>query len=345
MKITAADLSERLNRVPRVRLLDGPTPLESWDRVAQAWRPGSRILAKRDDLAGPGLGGNKTRQLEYILGRAIADGCDVVVHGGALQSNYCRLLAAASARLGVECRLVLSTHYDQPADTGSHLLTRLFGAHIETTDLPLGAEHEALKSRRTEELRAAGRTPYLITYPHSEVLGSLGYVAATLELTAQLNALDRRPSVIVTSAVGASYAGMLLGLRLLGDPTPVVGITPLAAEYDIAAGVRAAITAAADTLGVDEPETDVDLRFDQVGPGYAVPSDAGTAALLDIARHEGVLLDLVYSGKAAAGLRELLDEGETALFLHTGGVAAVFAYAEHLTPWLDGHRQSEGHNA
>src|SRR5690606_5285009 len=161
------------------------------------------------------------------------------------------------------------TRYDQPADTGSHLLTRLFGARIETTELPLGAEHEALKLRRTEELRAAGRTPYLITYPHSEILGSLGYVAAALELTAQLDALGRRPAAIATSAAGASYAGMLLGLRLLGEATPVVGVAPLAAEYDIAAGVRAAITAAAAVLGVDEPATEVDLRFDQVGPGYA----------------------------------------------------------------------------
>jgi len=341
---TAAELRARIDTVPRVRLLDGPTPLESWDRVARAWHPGARLLAKRDDLAGPGLGGNKSRQLEFILGRALAERCDVVVHGGALQSNYCRLLAAACARLGLECRLVLSTHYDQPSDTGSHLLTRLFGAHIETTTLPLGADHEALKAQRTDELRAAGRRPYLITYPHSEVLGSLGYVAATLELQTQLHHLDRRPDVIVTAAVGASYAGLVLGLRLLGDPTPVVGITPLASEYDITFGVRAAITAAAAELDVDEPDTDVDIRFDHVGPGYAIPSNEGTVALVDVARYEGVLLDPVYSAKAAAGVRTVLAEGQTTLFLHTGGVAALFAYSSHLSSWLDHHRTFEGHS-
>lgn len=348
--IAASELIGRLADVPRVELCHAPTPLESWPRLASHWCAGSRILVKRDDLNGPGLGGNKSRQLEFLLGDALAMGADVIVHGGAVQSNYCRQLAAACAVLGLDCRLVLSTAYGQPVDQGGHLLSRLFGAKVTLVECPLGAEHERRKAAVRDELTGEGRVPYLITYPNSETLGSLGYVAAAIELADQLRATDAGlPDVLVVAAVGATYAGLLLGLGLLGIPLPIVGFAPLSREYDIVPSIRHTVAAAAVRLGLQAGERadvsdlltrcadSIDIRFDQVGAGYAIPTQDGLAALHDVASLQGVLLDPVYTSKAAAGLRTLLRPERSALFIHTGGATATFAYAGAIAQFLEEH--------
>ncbi|GGM65914.1 1-aminocyclopropane-1-carboxylate deaminase [Micromonospora sonchi] len=330
--ITPENLTALLGPIPRVMLCQTPSALEPWSRLAQHWCPGSRLFAKRDDLVGPGMGGNKSRQLEFILGAALAQGADTIIHGGAIQSNYCRQLSSAAALLGLECHLVLSTAYGQPANQGSHLLSRLFGARITTTELPLGSEHEQIKLRLRDQLRAQGRNPYLITYPQSEILGSLGYVSAAAELVGQFPG-GEPPDVLVTAAVGASYAGLLLGLRLMGQSIPVIGIAPLRGEYDVVNAVREAITEASALLDVNRPraiDADIDIRYTQVGDGYALATPAGLSALNDCARLQGVLLDPVYTAKACAAVRDLLQPGKTLVFLHTGGAPAVFAYGEAL---------------
>lgn len=335
--IAASQLRMRVTAFPRVDLCNTPSPLQSLPSLADHWRKGSRLLMKRDDLIGPGMGGNKSRQLEFLLGDAVAGGADSIIHGGAMQSNYCRQLASAAAQLGLECHLVLSTAYEQPPNQGSHLLSRLFGATITFVDTPLGAEHEQIKLEIRDQLREQGRNPYLITYPRSEILGSLGYVLAACELTDQF-ADDVTPSAIVTSAVGATYAGLLLGFRLLGNPIPVIGFAPLSDEYDIVSAVKNSISTIVKELAVELPPTifdDIDIRFTEVGDGYAQPSARGIEALMDCARLEGVLLDPVYSAKAGAGARGLLRPNETLIFLHTGGSPAVFAYADQLAAALD----------
>jgi 1-aminocyclopropane-1-carboxylate deaminase/D-cysteine desulfhydrase-like pyridoxal-dependent ACC family enzyme len=283
------------------------------------------------------MGGNKSRQLEYLLGEALDQGADTIIHGGAIQSNYCRQLAAACAGLGLRCELVLSTAYGQPLNQGGHLLDRLLGARITLINEPLGQVHEQLKAELRDRLCEQGRRPFLITYPQSEVLGSLGYVTAAIELVQQFQALTP-PDFIVTPAVGATYAGLLLGLHLLDLPIPVIGFAPLRQEYDVAGSVRAAMEGAASRLGLEVPSgtlAAVDIRYTQVGRGYAIPTEGGLHALRDVARLQGVLLDPVYTSKAAAGLRTLLHAGRTAMFVHTGGAPALFAYAEQLAAHLE----------
>lgn len=329
----AGELRELLEPLPRVQLCRTPSPLENWRRISEAWCPGSRLQVKRDDLIGPGYGGNKSRQLEFLLGDALNRGCDTIVHGGALQSNYCRQLAAACAELGLECHVVLSSAYSQPVGRGSHLLTLLFGANVQLFDGPLGARHEAAKRELADRLHVEGKHPYLITYPSSEVLGACGYIDAAAELTLQMASSADRPSSIFAAAVGATYAGLLLGLRLLGDEIPIVGISPLAGEYDILPTIRDAIIGTAEMLGVDVPAGTLDqitISEEWVGDGYGQPTQEGLAALHDVARSQGVLLDPVYTSKAMAAVRKQLAPGELTLFWHTGGAPAVFAFENAL---------------
>jgi 1-aminocyclopropane-1-carboxylate deaminase/D-cysteine desulfhydrase-like pyridoxal-dependent ACC family enzyme len=184
-----------------------------------------------------------------------------------------------------------------------------------------------------DDLLRKGQRPYLITYPKSEVLGAFGYIVAANEIREQLRESLRVVDRVVVAAVGASYAGLLLGLRLLGVATPVTGFAPLHGEYDIGSCVSETIVAVADRLRLGVPDTtlaDIDIRYDHVGAGYAVPSREGTAALLTVAHLQGVLLDPVYTAKALAGLRDIARSGETLLFIHTGGSPALFAYGDSL---------------
>lgn len=338
--MSPADLEQALAKFARVSLCQLPSPLEEWKRLASKWTPGSatRIFAKRDDVIGPAYGGNKSRQLEFLLGDALAKGADLIIHGGAVQSNYCRQLSAAAARLGLDCHLVLSTAYDQPLDQGNHLLDHLFGATVLFVGCPLGAEHEQLKAELRDALIEKGRRPYLITYPQSELLGCVGYLLGALEITQQLESMGLAPpDRVVLPAVGASYAGLLFGLRLLGLRTPVTGFAPLNAEYDIERSIAQAIATVAEKAGLRVPLgtiEDIDIRFDCVGAGYARPSTDGLAALRDVARLEGVLLDPVYTSKAMAGLRSIASPGQQVLFVHTGGSPAIFAYAPEITKFL-----------
>lgn len=325
----ARELRELLEPLPRVHLCTTPSPLESWQRIPEAWCPGSRLQVKRDDLIGPGYGGNKSRQLEFLLGDALSKGCDTIVHGGAVQSNYCRQLAAACAQLGLECHVVLSSGYSQPLERGSHLLTVLFGADVQLFDGPLGSGHEAAKRELADRLQMEGKSPYLITYPSSEVLGACGYIDAAAELSLQLDSSTARPTNIFVAAVGATYAGLLLGLRMLGEEIPIRGIAPLKGEYDIVRAIRKAIMGTAEILGVDVPVgtlEQITISEEWVGDGYGQPTQKGLAALHDVARSQGVLLDPVYTSKAMAATREQLAPGESTLFWHTGGSPALFAF-------------------
>ena len=331
-------LRERIRALPRVRLAHLPTPLEPCPRLSRALG-GPEILVKRDDLTGLAFGGNKTRQLEFLLAD-VADGeSDVIVAGAYTQSNWCRQITAAARKLGCDVSLVLLHGRKGPLRQGNLLLDDLMGADITVSDVDDMQQLPPLLEARAAELRAAGRRPRLIDPFDLEVLArsALGYVEAALELDAQLDAAGTDADHVYVAGANMTPAGLLLGLRALGRKARVVGIAPIAWDEERSVDIARIANAAARRLGLDlafTPE-DVISHGDYIGEGYGVLSAAAREAFLLAARSEGLILDPVYTGKAMAGLcdhvrRGLVGPGETVVFVHTGGNPAVFAYAEDL---------------
>lgn len=312
-----------------------PTPLEPGPAL-----PGDvRLWVKRDDLTGLGLGGNKARKLEFLCGEARAAGADCLVTVGASQSNHCRMTAAAGALLGMEVHLVLSG--DAPGElTGNLLLSARFGAHLHFTgaDPRHWGELETAREALSDELSGQGLRVHSIPIGGSTPTGALGYVAAMAELAEQCAAAGIAPEAVVfTSSSGGTHAGLVAGralLRAAGAATPEV------VAVGVAKGVVAGFPDAGDLarealalLGADPAlvgDDDVELRAEWLGDDYAVPSDAGDAAIGWAARHGAWVLDRTYTAKSFAGLLEMASSGRWAagsdvVWLHTGGVPAVFA--------------------
>lgn len=331
------ELRAKLAAFPRVSLGCFPTPLDTWEGLRAQWdRPGS-VYAKREDLSGFAFGGNKVRQIEFLLGDALARQCDCCVHGAAVQSNYCRVLAAACNKTGLDCHLVLSNAYNQSRDQGNFLLHRINGAHIEITDLPLGEPQERRKKELCEELTSQGKRPYLFTYPHSEIVGTVSYLEAALEIYEQCRTLPSMPGVVICAAVGSTQSGMLLGFRLLGWDVKVMGFSPVKGEFDVAETLKGAMDKTSELIGVENPVRDEEIINvdDYVGEGYGVMTDACFDAIRTTAACEGVYLDPVYTSKAMAGLvdylgKGLIDPAEGVVFVHTGGTPALFGYGQEL---------------
>jgi len=338
MTMPLEKLQIHLNQFPSVDLCKNASPIHQLQNIAKIWELGFQLEIKRDDIIGPAFGGNKSRQLEFILGDAISKGSDCLVGGGALQSNYCRQLTAACGILGLDCYLVLSDAYKQKHEQGSHLLTKLLGAKISYYDGPLGEGHESQKKSLFETLNRQGRRPYLISYPSSEVLGSLGYLKACIELLGQIPP-KQFPERILMPAVGASFIGVALGLHLLGlKKIEVIGIMPLKDEYQIEKAIQNSIQSICELMEIREEliaDLKLDLRDGYVGGGYSQETKESSQALVDFARHEGVMLDPVYSSKAAAALKDLPKDNKRTLFWHTGGSVAIFAYSERLLRHID----------
>ncbi len=322
--------------VPRVRITCLPTPVVELRRLSDHLG-GPRLWMKRDDLTGLGMGGNKTRKLEFLLGEALAQGCDTVLTGGAAQSNHCRQTAAAAAACGLKCHLALGGEAPE-VPAGNLLLDLLFGATIHWCG-------EQRKGERlpelTEALRAAGRRPYLIPYGGSNAVGALGFVAAVEELREQLPALGGRVDAIVfPSSSGGTHAGVCVGVEAVGLGARVVGIgidrrEPHEPPYEEELAGLASEVAARLGLGVRWEASGFEVRQEFLGAGYGVLGDREREAIRLAARLEGILVDPVYTGRALGGLVEMIRggafrTGETVLFWHTGGAPAVFAYGREL---------------
>jgi D-cysteine desulfhydrase family pyridoxal phosphate-dependent enzyme len=304
-----------LSTFPRVPLGTWPTPLDTCPRLSAAL--GATVLVKRDDVNGLGLGGNKLRKLEFTLAAALAAGADTVITFGGVQTNHGRLTAAACARLGLRCELVLTRAvplsgfaYDR---SGNVLLDHLFGAHVHVcdTDDEAAATARALATEASVTLPVGG----------SSGLGVLGYVAAAQELREQLG--DRTVDRIVCAAgSGGTVAGLALGADTPITAVSVSGNTREKIEH--AAGL------AAKELGGKPALDHVTLDESALGDGYGLPTDAVWDVLRLFARTEGIVLDPVYTGKAAAALVAGVRPGETVVFMHTGGVPAIYGYAPDL---------------
>jgi L-cysteate sulfo-lyase len=328
----------QLAQFARSRLIHSPTPLEPLVALSRHLG-GPSILVKRDDCSGLALGGNKNRKLEFLVGEALAAGADTLVTAGGVQSNHCRQTAAAAARHGLRCELVLSRNVasNHPAydRTGNVLLDRMFGAGLNFVprDIDWGTELDKV----AETVRRGGGRPFVIPIGGSTPTGALGYVACAQELLQQATALSRVIDAVVhCSGSGGTQAGLLVGLR--GSGIPVIGISCAAPRAEIAGLVLdlAQRTAAKLGLPADFVGEDVKVVDDYVGPGYGVPTPGMIEAVDLCARLEGLLIDPVYTGKAMAGLIGLVRGGrfkatDSVIFVHTGGVPALFAYEDILT--------------
>ncbi len=321
---------------PRFSLTTLPSPLDRALRLEQALRDDGagavpRLYLKRDDMLSLALGGNKIRNLEFIMGDAIEAGATDIVTAGRVQSNHCRLTAAACVRAGLRAHLVLSG--SEPADaTGNLLLDRLLGANIYFTGSDDRAVREAMVREIVSGIERRGGRPYEVPVGGSDPRGALGHALAALELTQQLDALDERPTAIVlATATGGTQAGLLMGFRKLRIDVRVQGFAVAKSADELRVEVRRLCDALAGELGVT-PVADDDIRIDgtMLGAGYGVPSAAGSAASELLARTEGVLADPVYTAKAFAGLMALLRaetfaDADVVVFIHTGGAPALFA--------------------
>lgn len=331
------DLAIALARFPRVKLGHLPTPLEPMDRLS-AQIGGPRIWVKRDDCTGLSSGGNKTRKLEYLMADAQRSGADTIITQGATQSNHARQTAAAAAKLGMACHILLEdrTGSDDGAYilNGNVLLDRLHGAPVSKR--AGGTDMNAEMAALAETLLEAGKVPYIIPGGGSNAIGALGYVNCARELADQAAEMGLSIDALV-HATGSSgtQAGLVTGLAAIQSDIHLLGIGVRAPQekqeqmvYDLAVK-----TAAHLDTGVSIARSAVRADCSYVGPGYGRPTDGMVAAIKLLARTEGLLFDPVYSGKGLDGLLSLMSKGyfdgmDNVVFLHTGGSAALFGYPE-----------------
>ena len=327
---------ELLARFPRAALMNGETPLVRLDRMSE--RLGIDLWLKRDDLTGLGSGGNKTRQLEFYFGDALAKGADTVLITGAVQSNYVRSAAAAAAKLGLRAILQLEERVagmGEPYYTsGNVLLAKILGAeHISYPEGEDEAGADAALHARSEQVKAEGGKPYVIHLGLDHPpLGALGYVAAGLELCKQMDDFD---AVVVPAGSGATHAGLLTGLRLSGQSAPVHGICVRRDHRQQQSRLKTVLHKLSCMLDIDPKLTaDAVLTWDSaLAPGYGKMSPGTQHALSLMASTEGVFLDPVYTAKTFTGLLDLVENGhiltgQKVVMLHTGGLPALFGYQE-----------------
>lgn len=325
-----------LREFPNFPLVHAPTPLEPLERL-QKFLGGPRLYIKRDDCTGLALGGNKTRKLEYLVGEALKMGATAIISEGGLQSNHVRQTAAAAAKAGLNCHLVLD--HSVPIDeaiyrtSGNLLLDRLLGAvtHICVAGEARAAKIDALAS----DLRARGELPYYIPTGGSNKVGALGYVSLMLELLQQ--AKDSRLSfdkIVVASASGGTQAGLIVGKELAQADLTVVGIDVGGDPDALLAMVQSIATECALKVALRQGiRADAyELVRGYATPGYGRPNPGMIEAVKLMASLEGILLDPVYTGKAMAGVIDMVRMGrfgkdESVVFIHTGGTPALFAYA------------------
>ncbi len=324
-----------LAKFPRVRLAHLPTPLEFMPRLTEALG-GPEIWIKRDDCTGLSTGGNKTRKLEYLMADALEQGAEVVLTQGATQSNHARQTAAAAAKLGLDCHILLEDrtgyNHENYRYNGNVLLDVLHGASIEHRgpDLDMNAEMEAVADR----MRAAGKRAYTIPGGGSNAIGALGYVNCALEMINQFSEMGLRVDHIVHATGSAgTQAGLITGLSAMNAGIPLLGIGVRAPKPKQEENVYNLAVKTAEKLscpGVVKRE-DVVANTDYVGDGYGIPAESTLEAIDIFARTEAILLDPVYSAKGAAGLIDLIRKGhfkeeERVVFLHTGGAIGLTGY-------------------
>ncbi|MBL8076451.1 MAG: D-cysteine desulfhydrase family protein [Anaerolineales bacterium] len=319
-------------KIPRLKFAHLPTPIESLDKLSKVLG-GPRILVKRDDQTGLAFGGNKTRKLEFLIAEAQEQGANLLISGGALQSNHCRQTAAAAARYGFDCTLVLTGEKPEHA-SANFLLDQLFGAEIVTvTDRK---DRDRILQETFDNAVKAGKKPYLVPYGGSSPTGAMGYTFAVEEFMYQNVHADW---MVFGTSSGGTHAGLVLGQRVFGYEGKILGISIDEPEAQLKAHVSELASQASEKLGerINFTHDDVLANENYCQAGYGVFGEGEREAIHLFASHEGLLLDPVYTGRAAAGMIDLIRKGffkkdETVLFWHTGGQPALFAdkYSQEL---------------
>ena len=324
----------KLDSLPRTALGFLPTPLHPLPNLS-ARLGGPALWVKRDDQTGLATGGNKTRKLEYLLGEAQAAGADTLITIGAPQSNHARQTAAAAAKAGLKAALVLRG--SAPAErTGNILIDDLIGAEVFWAGAR--GDDDALNAVAAE-LRARGQKPYVIPLGGSNPIGAVGYVTAMLELVEQAKAADVYfDAIVFATSSGGTHSGLVLGDWLASSTDRIVGIS---VDHPASALVPRLIDLAAATadhigLSVNFSAADFEVNDHYLGGGYAIMGEPEREAIQLCAQTEGLLVDPVYTGRAMAGLIDLIRQGEfkagqKVLFWHTGGTPALFAYVKQLS--------------
>ena len=314
-----------MKQISRLNFAHLPTPIEELPRLSGALG-GPRLLVKRDDQTGLAFGGNKTRKLEFLVAEAKDQGADMLISAGAMQSNHCRQTAAAAAKFGFKCILVLTGQKPEQA-SANFLLDGLFGAQIVTVEDR--KDRDRILQETFDNAKADGNKPYLVPYGGSSPTGALGYAFAMEEFMKQNVHADW---MVFGTSSGGTHAGLVLGQRLFGFKGKVLGISIDEDENWLKKNVSALASSASEKLGarIEFTPADVLANADYCRAGYGVLTDAEREAVKLFAKYEGLLLDPVYTGRAAAGLIDLIRKGyfkkdESVLFWHTGGQPALFA--------------------
>ena len=311
--------------ISRLSFAHLPTAIEELPRFSDHLA-GPRILVKRDDQTGLAFGGNKTRKLEFLVAEAQNQGADLLISGGAMQSNHCRQTAAAAARYGFECTLVLTGELPEKP-SANLLLDNLFGAKI--VNVPDRKDRDRILQEIFDNAVEESKKPYLVPYGGSSPTGALGYAFAMEEFVKQNVHVDW---IVFGTSSGGTHAGLVLGQRVFGFKGKVLGISIDEPEAWLKKNVSALASDASEKLGerIDFTPDDVLANEDYCKAGYGVLTDAEREAVTLFAKYEGLLLDPVYTGRAGAGMIDLIRKGffkkdETVLFWHTGGQPALFA--------------------
>ena len=325
-------MNDYLNKIPRVNILNLPTPISELKRLSK-YLGGPNIYLKRDDMTGLGLGGNKTRKLEFLIGEALSEGCDSIIMVGDIQSNCCRQAAAAAAAVGIECHLALSGDKPDFAD-GNLLLDYIFDAKIHWCGNYTKGE---LVPEIAEELIKKGLKPYIIPYGGSNTTGVLGFASAIYEISNQLKAV-KVDYIITPSSTGGTHSGISLGVDVFGLNSKVIGIgidRNGKSEYEHELAELA--NGAASKIGFNRKYTSEDfiMNYEYFGEGYGVIGDLEKEAIYLTGKYEGILMDPVYNGRAMGALIDMIRKNkfkrnENVLIWHTGGIQEVFTRSKEI---------------
>jgi D-cysteine desulfhydrase len=326
-----------LAQFPRRRYTAGQTPLEELPRLTKMFGP--NIYMKRDDLLGLAGGGNKTRKLEFLVADALIAGADTLITCGAVQSNHCRLTLAAAVKEGLKCRFVLEERVPKsykPDASGNNFLFNMLGIE-KVKVVPSGSDMMKAMQAVADEVAAEGRKAYIIPGGGSNPIGATGYVACAEEILAQ--AFDQGINfdyIVTTSGSAGTHAGLVVGFYGNNSNIPVIGINISRQKGPQENLVYNLVEQTAAHVGIKGtiPREAVQCFEEYVGPGYSLPTPEMVKTVKLVAQTEGILLDPVYTGKAMAGMLDLIQKdffkmGQNILFVHTGGSPALYHYADY----------------